>query len=123
MLRNAGVAFPDMNLSPASLATAEFDVLSDPGEVAILRLLAQYPRTVEAAATAHEPHRIAFYLYELAGAVHSQWNRGKDQPQLRFVNEDERVLSQARLGLVTASSIVLKSGLGILGVTAPEEMR
>jgi arginyl-tRNA synthetase len=123
VLRNAGVAFPDMNLSPASLATAEFDVLSDPGEVAILRLLAQYPRTVEAAATAHEPHRIAFYLYELAGAVHSQWNRGKDQPQLRFVNEDERVLSQARLGLVTASSIVLKSGLGILGVTAPEEMR
>jgi len=123
VLRTAGAAFPGMDLSAAALAAADLDLLSDPGEMAILRQIAQYPRTVEAAASAHEPHRVAFYLYELASAVHSQWNRGKDQPQLRFVNEHERVLSQARLGLVTASTIVLKSGLGILGVTAPEEMR
>ena len=123
MLRTGKMVFPDLDLSPAALARSELESLSDVGEVAIIRLIAQYPRTVEAAAAAHEPHRIAFHLYELASAVHSQWNRGKDQPQLRFVNEEERDLTKARLGLVTASTLVLKSGLGVLGVTAPDEMR
>ena len=123
VLRTAAAALPDLDLAPQALALADFAALSDPGEIAILRLIAQYPRAVAAAAAAHEPHRIAFHLYELAGAIHSQWNRGKDQPQLRFVNEEERHLTRVRLGLVTASTIVLKSGLGILGVTAPDEMR
>ena len=123
VLRTGKMVFPDLDLSPAALARSELESLSDVGEVAIIRLIAQYPRTVEAAAAAHEPHRIAFHLYELASAVHSQWNRGKDQPQLRFVNEEERDLTKARLGLVTASTLVLKSGLGVLGVTAPDEMR
>ena len=123
VLRTGKTVFPDLDLSPAALARSELESLSDIGEVAIIRLIAQYPRTVEAAAAAHEPHRIAFHLYELASAVHSQWNRGKDQPQLRFVNEEERDLTKARLGLVTASILVLKSGLGVLGVTAPDEMR
>ena len=123
VLRTAAAALPDLDLAPHALAEAGFAALSDPGEIAILRLIAQYPRAVAAAAAAHEPHRVAFHLYELAGAIHSQWNRGKDQPQLRFVNEEERDLTRVRLGLVTASTIVLKSGLGILGVTGPDEMR
>ena len=123
VLRTAKTVFPDLDLSSAALARSELENLSDLGEIGIIRLIAQYPRTVKAAAAAHEPHRIAFHLYELASAVHSQWNRGKDQPQLRFVNEEERHLTKARLGLVTASILVLKSGLGILGVSAPDEMR
>ena len=123
VLRTAATALPDLDLAPGALAGADLAALTDPGEVAIARLIAQYPRVLDAAAAAHEPHRLAFHLYELAGAVHAQWNRGKDQPQLRFVNEEERDLTEARLGLVTASTIVLKSGLGILGVSAPDEMR
>ena len=84
---------------------------------------AQFPRVVTAAAAAHEPHRIAFYLHDLASAFHAHWNRGKDHPELRFVKENQRDLSRARLGLVGSLTIVLKAGLGILGVSAPEEMR
>ncbi len=123
VLRLGKAAHPDRSLEPSHLADADLALLDDDGERALLQLVAQYPRLVEAAAAAHEPHRLAFYLYELASAFHSQWNRGKDQPQLRFVNEKERDLTYARLALVTASTIVIKSGLGILGVNAPEEMR
>ena len=80
-------------------------------------------RPIEAAALAHEPHRIAFYLHDLASAFHSHWNRGKDHPYLRFVNEERRDLSVARLGLVFSLTSVLASGLRILGVSAPDEMR
>ncbi len=89
----------------------------------VLRRLAQFPRTVETAAEAHEPHRIAFYLYDLASAFHSLWNKGKDLPQLRFVNQTDQNSTEARLALVHALRGVLASGLGILGVTAPDEMR
>ena len=123
VLRTAAEALPDLDLSPQALAHADFGVLSDDGEITLLRLIAQYPRAVEASAVAHEPHRIAFFLYELASALHAQWNRGKDQPQSRFVNEKQRDLSRARLGLVASIAIVLASGLGILGVAAPDEMR
>jgi arginyl-tRNA synthetase len=97
--------------------------LADEGEKGIVKLIAQYPRQVEAAAAAHEPHRIAFYLHDLASALHSHWNRGKDHHELRFVNEENRELSKARLALVLSLTGVLASGLGILGVRAPEEMR
>ncbi|MDB5544206.1 MAG: arginine--tRNA ligase, partial [Hyphomicrobiales bacterium] len=123
VLRQAQAIFPDMDLSPESLGAADLDLLADEGEKGIVKLIAQYPRQVEAAAAAHEPHRIAFYLHDLASALHSHWNRGKDHHELRFVNEENRELSKARLALVLSLTGVLASGLGILGVRAPEEMR
>ena len=122
-LRQALAAFPDMDLSPEALAGARFDLLADEGETGLIRLIAQYPRQIEAAAEAHEPHRIAFYLHELASALHSHWSRGKDQPHLRFVNENERDLTGARIALVYSLTQVLGSGLAVLGVNAPDEMR
>ncbi len=123
VLRLGRVAFPDRPLDAASLAGADMSLLTDEGEIGLVRMIAQFPRLIESAALAHEPHRIAFYLYELASAFHAHWNRGKDQPQLRFVNETARDLTYARLALVTASTIVIGTGLGILGVSAPDEMR
>ena len=123
ILRQARGAFADLDLSAESLAGSSLDLLSDEGEKAIAKLIAQYPRQIEAAAAAHEPHRVAFYLHDLASAFHSHWNRGKDHPELRFVNEENRELTRARVALVVALTRVLASGLGILGVSAPEEMR
>jgi arginyl-tRNA synthetase len=122
-LRQGQAAFPDADLSPAALAQANFGLLTDAGEIGLIKLLAQYPRVVEAAANSHEPHRVAFYVHDLASELHGHWTRGKDQPQLRFVNEDYRDLSIARLALVLAVTVVLASGLAILGVSAPDEMR
>ncbi len=122
-LRQALAAFPDLALSTESLAGAKLDLLIDEGELALAKMIAQYPRVIEAAAAAHEPHRVAFYLHELASVFHSHWNRGKDQPQLRFVNLTERDLTNARVALVSSLTIVLGSGLRLLGVSAPDEMR
>jgi arginyl-tRNA synthetase len=123
VFRQARAAFPDMDFSAAALARADLARLTDEGEIALMNLLAQWPRVIEAAAFAHEPHRVAFYLHDLAASFHSHWNRGKDQPQLRFVNEKERDLSNARLALVCSLTSVLASGLNVLGVSAPDEMR
>ena len=123
VMRQAVGAFPDLDTRSASLAQGPLDLLTDAGEGALMRLIGQFPRTVEAAAAAHEPHRIAFYLHDLASAFHTHWNRGKDEPALRFVNQDRRDLSTARVGLVASLVTVLKSGLAILGVQAPAEMR
>ena len=123
IMRQARAAFPDLDLGASALAQASLDLLSDEGEKGIAKLIAQYPRQIEAAASAHEPHRVAFYLHDLASAFHSHWNRGKDQPGLRFVNEENRELTRARLALVASLTSVLASGLRILGVSAPEEMR
>lgn len=123
ILRNAAAALPDLDLSPKTLAAAPLDRLDDSGEVAIIQRIAQYPRLIEAAAQAHEPHRVAFYLYDLASDFHSQWNRGKDSPHLRFIMENDRQMSAARLALVQGIVAVLRSGLAILGVEAVEEMR
>ncbi|MCC6736336.1 MAG: arginine--tRNA ligase [Bauldia sp.] len=97
--------------------------LADPGEMALVRKLADFPRILESAALAHEPHRLAFYLHELASDFHSQWNRGTETPQLRFINQADPLSTDARLALVDAVRVVLSSGLAILGVHAPEEMR
>src|SRR5580704_15083241 len=105
------------------LAVAPLDRLSDPGELALARLVAQWPRQVEAAAGAHEPHRIAFYLYDLAAAFHAHWTRGREEPGLRFVIEGEDELSRARLALVQGIGFVIGSGLKVFGVTPVEEMR
>jgi arginyl-tRNA synthetase len=97
--------------------------LLDEEELALVRLAAQYPRTVEAAATAHEPHRIAFYLYDLAAAFHALWNRGNDDPQRRFLVDNNPQLSRARLELALGIGQIIRSGLALMGVAATEEMR
>lgn len=112
----AGIAVDGLDGAP-------LDHLADPGELALIRLIAQWPRQVEAAALAHEPHRIAFYLYDLAAAFHGHWNRGKDDPSLRFVVEGDPKTTRARLALVQAVGFVIESGLTIFGVTPVEEMR
>jgi arginyl-tRNA synthetase len=122
-LRQGLTTISGIDLSSRALAEADLGLLEDEGEVALIKLLAQFPRIVEAAAVSHESHRIAFYLHELAASLHSHWTRGKDRPQLRFLNEERTDLTVSRLALVTAVAVVLASGLGILGVSAPEEMR
>jgi arginyl-tRNA synthetase len=98
-------------------------LLTDETEIALIRKLAEYPRVIEAAAQAHEPHRIAFYLYDLAGVFHGQWNRGTDNDALRFIKVNEPQLTRARLGLVQGVLNVLRSGLAIVGADSPAEMR
>ena len=105
------------------LHTSDFNQLGDVSEKTVIRRLSQYPRLIEAAALAHEPHRIAFYLYDLAADFHALWNRGKDDPVMRFIIEDNKVVSLARLRLVESVKFVIASGLGVLGVSAPQEMR
>ncbi|MBN9045516.1 MAG: arginine--tRNA ligase [Rhizobiales bacterium] len=102
---------------------AHFDRLTDESEIALVRKLAEYPRMIEAAAMHQEPHRLAFYLYDLASAFHSQWNKGTENPDLRFIKVNDPNLSLARLGLVQVVSDVLTSGLTIIGADAPTEMR
>jgi arginyl-tRNA synthetase len=123
VFRQASEAFPGADFSAAQLEKADLSILSDEAEMDIIHRIAQFPRIIEAAAEAHEPHRVAFYLYDLASAFHSLWNKGKDLPQLRFVNLTDKDSTQARLALVHALKGVLASGLAILGVTAPDEMR
>ena len=123
VLRQGKAVFPDFDLEPRALAEADLTPLADEGERDVLRALAQYPRAIGQAAEAHEPHRIAFFAHDLATRFHAHWNRGKDTPGLRFVNENERNLSYSRLALVAGVSLVLASALSILGVSAPEEMR
>ncbi|MGH6770584.1 MAG: arginine--tRNA ligase [Xanthobacteraceae bacterium] len=121
VFRNALEGMPDLKLD--ALATAPLERLTDPGELALMRRLALYPRLVEAVAAAHEPHRIAFYLYELASEFHAHWNRGTELPYLRFIIQNDPLMTLARLALVQGVVTVLASGLGMLGVEAPEEMR
>jgi arginyl-tRNA synthetase len=127
VFRNARADCPDLPAGAAErrqwLSRAPLERLADEGEISILRRVALYPRTVEAAAAAHEPHRIAFYLYELASEFHTQWTRGKDLPHLRFIIQDDPQTTAARLALVQGIVLVLASGLAILGVSAPDEMR
>jgi arginyl-tRNA synthetase len=122
IFRTAARDLPALDLSPASLAAAEVDRIVTQAELDLVRVLAAWPRTVTAAAIAHEPHRIAFYVHELAAAFHGFWAKGKDDPQLRFVNFDDPKLTLARLALVDAVRQVIVNALGILGVSAPEEL-
>jgi arginyl-tRNA synthetase len=122
VLRHAGEAFPDDDLSDCALAAAALDLLSDPDELALIRVLAQWPRLVESAAEAHEPHRIAFYLQELAALFHMLWNKGRDEARLRFILVSDPALTRARLALVRAVAIVVASGLAVIGVAPVEEM-
>jgi arginyl-tRNA synthetase len=122
--REAGFAVPpDAGGRVKWLADAPLGSLTDPAELALMKKIALFPRLIEAAAAAHEPHRVAFYLYELASEFHAQWTRGKDSPHLRFIIQTDPTLTAARLALVQGVATVLYSGLALLGVGAPEEMR
>jgi arginyl-tRNA synthetase len=127
IFRNAREAFTDLpedaSKRAAFLAGGALERLTDPAELGLLRRLALYPRTVEAAALAHEPHRIAFYLYDLASEFHALWTKGRDMPHLRFIINNDAVITRARLALVQGVVSVLASGLAVLGVHAPNEMR
>jgi arginyl-tRNA synthetase len=124
IFRNARAAFPDLPDDVQSLVeAAELNRLSDPAELALMRQIALYPRVVEAAAAAHEPHRIAFYLFDLASEFHALYTLGNTKPHLRFIIQNERQMTVARLVLVQGVVTVLSSGLALLGVEAPNEMR
>jgi arginyl-tRNA synthetase len=112
VLRQGAEAFPALPLEAGDLATADLAGLTDEAEIDLQRRIAQFPRIVEAAAAAHEPHRIAFYLYELAGSFHALWTRGKDLPQLRFVNQQDEDSTSTRLALVLALKACWRAALG-----------
>jgi arginyl-tRNA synthetase len=127
IFRNARAEMPNLPQEAegraALFAGVPLSSLTDLGELSLLRRIAVFPRLVEAAALAHEPHRVAFYLYELASEFHAQWTRGKDLPHLRFIIQNNSELTMARLALVQGISNVLSCGLALLGVHAPAEMR
>ena len=117
--RMAADAFPEITNGDA----ADLDLLRDPAEVSLIKLLAQYPRVIEAAAKSHEPHRIAYYLYDLAAAFHGLWTKGREHAGLRFIVDDNRPLTASRLALVRGVRIVIASGLNLMGVVPVEELR
>ena len=123
VLRAAGEAYGASAITPDALAAVPLDSLQNDAESALIRRLASWPRTVESAALAQEPHRIAFFLYDLAGDFHMLWNRGRDEATLRFLQADRPAETMARLALVAATATVLRSGLAVLGVEPVEEMR
>ncbi len=121
VLRKAAAA--GIDVSDATLAGADLTGMTHETELAVAKKLAEWPRLVEIAARTHEPHRVAFYLYELASDLHTLWNRGNDEPALRFLQDDDAATSQAKIALARAVSVVISAGLGILGVKPAEEMR
>ncbi|MGD9784505.1 MAG: arginine--tRNA ligase [Hyphomicrobiaceae bacterium] len=123
LFRNAAEVFPGLDQDCVEVREADLSVLDDAGEIDLMKRIAAFPRLIEGAAEAHEPHRLSFYLYELASALHGQWTRGNDSPHLRFIRQEDRGTTAARLALVAATQQVISSGLGILGVEAPEAMR
>jgi len=123
VFRNVAEQMPSLDLSKAALAKADLTRLADPAEFELVRKLALYPRLVATAAAAREPHRLAFYLYDLASAFHGLWTRGNDLPHLRFIQPQDGGLTATRCALVDATRAVISSGLGILGVEAPDAMR
>jgi arginyl-tRNA synthetase len=122
VMRHAAEQFCDDDLSDPALTGAPLEKLSDPAELALIRQLAGWPRLVESAAEAHEPHRIPFYLQEVAALFHALWNKGKDEATLRFILAAEPALTRARLALVRAAAIVIASGLAVIGVEPVQEM-
>jgi arginyl-tRNA synthetase len=124
VLRNARQAgFSEADVTDANLASQNLDPLKDPAEFALIRNLANYPRMLASAAEAREPHRVAFYLMELAADFHALWNLGKERLELRFLQDDDRAGNLARLALLRAAATVLASGLDVIGVTPEDEMR
>ena len=123
VFRRVTEVFPDLTAGSDEVKSADLSQLQDPADLALIKRLAFFPKLVQGAAEAHEPHRLAFYLYDLASEFHGLWTRGNDLPQLRFIHDTDRSLTAARLALVAATQSVLSAGLGVLGVEAPEAMR
>jgi arginyl-tRNA synthetase len=123
VFRNVVEALPDLDVGDAALQGAPIERLSDEGELDLIKRLAGWPAVVEGAALAHEPHRIAYYMYDLASAFHTIWTRGRDEPALRFIEASEPERTLARMALIRGIQIVIASGLTIFGVTPVEEMR
>jgi len=123
VFRQVRDAFPALKEGAPEILNADLSRLDDAGEIDLIKKIAAFPVVVEGAARAHEPHRLAFYLYDLAAAFHGQWSRGNDLPHLRFIQPGDGTVTAARLALIEANTRVLASGLALLGVLAPEEMR
>lgn len=123
VFRNAREIFSDLRPMSQNELVASRYVFDDDADLALIKKLCAFPRIVGQASSAHEPHRLAFYLYETASAFHALWNRGKDAPQLRFIQNDDEALTQFRVTLVATVATVIGNGLRILGVTPVEEMR
>ena len=123
VFRQAAVELPDLDISDDALKNADLALLTDEGEYGLIRKMTEFPRMIEQAARSDEPHRVAFYLYELASDVHTHWNKGKDQPELRFINHKNVKMTLARLAMLRAIASILVSGLSIVGADAPQEMR
>ncbi len=122
IFRTAKKELPDMDISEDALKKADISLASSPEELELISIIAQYPRLIAIAAKAHEPHKIAFYIHEVAKGLHKFWAKGKENPNLRFVNANSLNVTLTRLALVHAVNVVLKSGLAILGVNAPEKL-
>ena len=123
VLRHATDIFGADQLSPEKLALAPLDKLTAPGELALIKMMASWPRLVESAALAHEPHRVAYYLGELAAELHGLWNKGNEDASLRFILPEDPQMTLARLALVRGAAFVIASGLAVIGVVPLEEMR
>jgi arginyl-tRNA synthetase len=123
VFRNAQIVFPALTENAQEILHADLSRLGDAGEIELIKRLAAFPALIEGAARAHEPHRIALYLYDLASSFHVQYARGNDLPHLRFIQPANGTLTAARLALVQANAQVLATGLQLLGVLAPSEMR
>ena len=123
VLRHAAEACPEIAQDPAALAGGPLHLLTDSDELGLIKAMAGWPRLVESAAEAYEPHRVAFYLYDLASAFHALWNRGNDDASLRFLLPDQRELTATRLALVQGLAFVIASGLTVFGVEPVEELR
>ena len=112
-----------MAVDDNTLAGSDLNSLSDSSELSLAAKVAEFPRLVEIAARSNEPHRIAFYLYELASEFHSLWNKGNDHPRLRFLQQDDPATSCSKIVLIRCTAVVISTGLGILGITPVQEMR
>jgi len=123
VLRHAAVEMGAEAIADAALAGADLGRLTDPAELDLIKAMAGWPRMVETAAEAHEPHRVAFYLQDLAALFHALWNKGKDDARLRFIHADDAPLTLARLALVRGLQVVIASGLAVFGVEPVEELR
>ena len=123
VIRHAVEMFPGLDVSPEALAKADMGRLASPEEMSLIRLMATWPRVVEASAEAHEPHRIAYYLSEIASGFHALWTKGRDDATLRFLNPDDMPLTVARLALLASVRTVIACGLDVMGVVPVEEMR
>ena len=123
VLRNAATLIAECELTWSALARVDMTALNDPAEMELIKLMAGWPRLIESAAEAREPHRVAYYLQDLAECFHALWNKGKDDARLRFIHEDDTARTLARLALVQGVATVIASGLKICGVTPVEELR